>query len=170
MCEEMVARVDEQDKLLWMKLRSEFDWSEYIHRSVWLILLNEDGDICIGKRWKHKVHSPDLYSYIVSGFVWDESYDEAIQREVKEELWLDIRCIFMFRYFDKVVWKNAHRKCIYVAHVRNYTKIFNSETDKIVWLKIDDLKLSIISCPKKYTPWFKKWFQFFLDTWYIKNS
>ena len=90
--EEVFYWVDENDQELGSMTRAEaHSGSNKIHRSIHVLLFNEQGQILLQKRSKHKDKYPNLWCLSVGGHVtYGQSYKEAAQREAQEELGIEI--------------------------------------------------------------------------------
>lgn len=78
--------VDENDEILGTKPRHEVTSSDRC-RIVLLWVMNDRGEILLVRRAHSKKTFPGLWSYAVTGAVsHPETYDEAIIREMEEEL------------------------------------------------------------------------------------
>ena len=84
---EILNIVNEKDEVIGQKTREEIHKSKSWHRGVHAILLDKDSKILLQKRSAYKDKFPCCFDLSVSGHVdLNESYDEAIVRELKEEL------------------------------------------------------------------------------------
>ncbi|MCK5039631.1 MAG: NUDIX domain-containing protein [Candidatus Aenigmarchaeota archaeon] len=84
---EILYIVNEKDKVIGQKTREEIHKSDFWHRGVHVIILNKDNKILLQKRSASKDKFPCCFDLSVSGHVdLNESYDDAIKRELEEEL------------------------------------------------------------------------------------
>jgi len=85
----LIPVVNEQDEIIGYKERSEIQ-KEDIYRVTALWITNNKGEILIAQRAFTKRNNPGTRWPAVSGTVekW-ESYDENIEKEMYEELWLE---------------------------------------------------------------------------------
>lgn len=90
--DELMDLVDENDVVIGQKLRSEIYAEEiYNFRVVNAFVINQKGELWIPRRSAHKRRYPSCLDLGVGGHVESgESYDQALAREVKEELNLDV--------------------------------------------------------------------------------
>jgi isopentenyldiphosphate isomerase len=151
----MIYEVDEEDNLLGMREREEFYSGNYIHRASQLILLNAENKMLIQKRAPCKVWYPNRYTYSVSGTVRDESYETCLEREMLEEIGIQVT----FRRLFKL-------PCIYGAgrafhtvfmgrcseEIENLIVLDPEETASIRWVSLDELHAAIKTNPEIYTP------------------
>ena len=158
-----IMQVDEEDNIIGMRDIKDFSNSDLIHRSVHLILLNDRDEMLICRRAKTKRWYPDLYSYSVSGTVEDEPYFEAMQREMKEEIGLELPFarLFKYKYFDKKA-DNAWR-VVYISRSNKKPKIDKKEVDEYQWIGLDELANELKNNPTKYTPPFLAGMKLFFE-------
>ncbi|MGV8161793.1 MAG: hypothetical protein ACP5N2_00495 [Candidatus Nanoarchaeia archaeon] len=71
--EEQIREVDENDKFVRFRSRSDFYNGDYIHRGSQLILKNSKGQILLQKRAKNKKWFPNLWGLSASGTVSKET-------------------------------------------------------------------------------------------------
>ena len=84
---EILAIVNEKDEVIGQKTREEIHKSDFWHRGVHAIISDKNNKILLQKRSASKDKFPCCFDLSVSGHVdLNESYDEAIVRELKEEL------------------------------------------------------------------------------------
>ena len=93
MKDELLDLVDEQDQVVGTIYRSQAHAENKLAslRAVWLLIKNKDGKFWIPKRSATKESSPNaLDGSTVGQVACGESYEQAMIREVAEELNLDI--------------------------------------------------------------------------------
>ena len=79
--------VDEDDRVLDSRPRSECLDEGLLHRAITIFITNSEGEIFIQKRARHVRFYPSLWGPSVGGHVsTGESYSLAANRELKEEL------------------------------------------------------------------------------------
>ncbi len=84
---ERFAVVDAQDQVVGEAPRREVHGNNLLHRAVHLFLFNRQGELFLQKRSPWKDRHPLLWDSSAAGHVdAGEDYDEAAQRELKEEL------------------------------------------------------------------------------------
>ena len=151
MKKERNIEVDENNKIIGLRPRSEFQTGKFIHRSSHLLLENSEGKILLQKRSSNRVWSPNLYTYSVSAGVMNESYKKCIEREMKEEIGISIsvKLLFVYKYFDDND-KSFHA----LFYGKSDEKITPDEEEiaEIKWFSKVDLKKDIIKNPKQYAP------------------
>ncbi len=93
---ELFVVVDRNDNVLDYKPRSVCNSDKtLIHRAVELLILNSKGQVLLQKRSMSKDTRPGWWSTSVGGHVGKgESYEDAMQREIQEELGIEIPFTF----------------------------------------------------------------------------
>lgn len=102
--EEYLYVVDENDEVLGRAARSKCHQEGFIHRSVYVIVINGREEIFLQKRSMRKELYPGYYACSVTGHVeYGESYEEAAKREMREELGIEapLKEICKFKCFSE---------------------------------------------------------------------
>jgi 8-oxo-dGTP pyrophosphatase MutT (NUDIX family) len=90
MAEELVDIVDDDDNVVATATRAEMRARRLQHRSVGIAVLSGDGHLLIHKRSETKDIWPGWWDIAAGGVVSSgETYEEAAQRELAEELGID---------------------------------------------------------------------------------
>lgn len=146
--------VDENDTIVGYKERkSDIDPQQEYYRVSALRLTNTRGEILIAQRSLKKSHSPGKRWPAVAGTVEkDESYEDNMIKEMREELWLvDIPIIA-----GKKVKRESSRKYFVQWFMATTDKDISEFTiekpavEAIKWISIDDLKKDIEKNPDNY--------------------
>jgi isopentenyldiphosphate isomerase len=88
--EETGILVDEDDQITGTAPRSHIRRQNLLHRGVAILVRNPAGGIYVHRRTPVKDVFPDMYDMVVGGMVSaGESYEEAAQRELAEELGIE---------------------------------------------------------------------------------
>ena len=98
--DELFIVVDRDDNILGYKTRYECHHDKsLIHRSIGLLIFDKNGRVLLQQRSLSKDTRPGYWSDSVGGHVMrGESYEEAGQREMKEELGIDISVKFQSKF------------------------------------------------------------------------
>lgn len=84
---ELVAWVDEQDRLLGCLPRAQLCRDRLIGRGTFILLFNSQGELCVHKRTQSKALYPGYWDVAAGGMVaCNESYEQSAERELAEEL------------------------------------------------------------------------------------
>ena len=85
--EEIFDVVDDQDRVIGQRARSEVHRLGLLHRSVHVLVFNALGQMFLQKRSMHKDENPGVWDASISGHLDSgESYDQCAIRESREEL------------------------------------------------------------------------------------
>jgi isopentenyldiphosphate isomerase len=100
--DEMIDIVDENDKVVDIKPKSEVREKVLTHRGVDILLLNSRNEIFVHQRALTKMTYPGYWSLFAGGFVsHGEDYEQAALRELEEETGIKtdkLELIGNFRY------------------------------------------------------------------------
>ncbi|MCX8038714.1 MAG: NUDIX domain-containing protein [Candidatus Sumerlaeia bacterium] len=88
-CDELIAVVDGQDRVVGAEPRATVHAQHLLHRSVHILVFNPRGDVLVQLRGRNKDSYPLHWDVSVGGHVGpDEDYETAARRELAEELGL----------------------------------------------------------------------------------
>ncbi len=138
---ELFYLVDDTDRVLGSVSRLEAHQSQTIkHRSVFILVFNDENELLLQKRSQSKDTFLGFWTVSASGHVtYGQSYDEAAQRELKEEIGLEINL------------EPLHKT--YVSEEREFCFIYQGkflddkeiefdreEIEKVKWISKDNLR------------------------------
>lgn len=84
---ELLAIVDEHDRVIGSKTRREIHHEGLRHRAVHILVFDYSGHVCLQKRSLNKDINPGAWDTSAAGHVdFGESYESAAVRELREEL------------------------------------------------------------------------------------
>jgi 16S rRNA (adenine1518-N6/adenine1519-N6)-dimethyltransferase len=90
--------VDENDEIQGYASRSEVHGNNLRHRAVHILIFNQVGDVYLQQRSRWKDRHPLKWDSSAAGHVSaGENYDQTAQRELKEELGVDVSLERIFR-------------------------------------------------------------------------
>ncbi len=149
--DELNIEVDKNNKEIGLRPMKDFQTGKFIHRSAHLLLFNTEGNVLICKRSPNKRWYPNLYTYSVSGTVANETYEECIKKEMKEELGISIpvKLVFVYPYFDELD-KSFH--ALFSGMSDKKLTPDKLEISELKWMKLDELKKDMKRNSKKYVP------------------
>jgi len=85
--------VDCEDQVIGCRTRAEVHRENLLHRSVHVIVMNDEGQVFLQHRAPHRDNNPDLWDTSVAGHLQTgEDYDQAMVREVAEEIGVMVEC------------------------------------------------------------------------------
>lgn len=138
--EEYFYVVDEDDNIIGKAPRSECHKRRLIHRSVYIVVLNDKGEIFLQRRSLNKDLYPGYYACSVSGHVeYGESYEEAARREMLEELGIEapLKEICKFKCFSEI---EREISVLYVSHHNGPFKLNSKEISGGEFVSLEEIK------------------------------
>ena len=162
---EQNIEVDEINNVIGLRPREDFYTGKYIHRSVGLILFNSQNQILLQKRVPTKIWYPNLYTFSVAGTVANESYEECMKKEMREEIGLEIQVakLFVFSFFDQLD-KAFH--AIFTGKSDEKIRFDEREATSVKWIDAEELKNDIEKNPNIYTPPTRKGLGIYFNDFY----
>lgn len=148
--EEMFYVVDEDDNVVGYAPRSECHDKGLIHRSVYVIVINDRGEIFIQKRSLKKDLYPGYYACSASGHVeYGESYEEAARRELLEELGIEapLKEICKFKCFSDV---EREISALFICRHNGPFRLNSEEVSGGEFISIEDLERIIETGERKF--------------------
>jgi isopentenyl-diphosphate delta-isomerase len=89
--DEIFDVVDEMDRVIGKKPRSEVHRLGLMHRATHVLVFNSEGQVFLQKRSMKKDRQPGVWDSSASGHVDSgESYDACVVRELREEIGLEV--------------------------------------------------------------------------------
>ncbi len=150
MIDDLIIEVDENNNQIGLRSRREFYEGKHIHRGVHLMLFNSKNEIAIMKRSSNKRWYPNLYTFTVSGTVDNETNEKCIEREIKEEIGLDIKPIELFTFRHKDNYDDAFATLYFASSDKDLIPD-KEEISQVDWVSLVWLKEDIKNNPVKYT-------------------
>jgi isopentenyl-diphosphate delta-isomerase type 1 len=132
--------VDEDDNIKGKASREECHKKGLIHRSVMFFVFNEEGKILVTKRTQKKDFFPGYWSMVLGGHVHSgESHDEAVVREMEEELGLKAKPFFIDTFKKRIPEEKENVK-VYGIIAKDKITLNNDELEKGDFLGLDELE------------------------------
>ena len=136
---ELVIVVNENDQVIDHLPRKEAHDKKLLHRTISVLVFNDQSQVMLQKRSVKKDSNPGKWSNATGGHVGqDETYDQAAQREIMEELKLSEKPEFV----KKMIIKDpAHTTMTQLYTIKSNGPFeFNpEETDEIKFFTKQDL-------------------------------
>lgn len=140
MKEEAFDVVDENDEVVGQASRKECHEKGVIHRSVMFFVFDEEGRVLVTKRTGSKDFFPGYWSIVLGGHVNSgEIYEDAVLREVKEELGIEAKPIFL-KSFKKRIPEEKENVKVYSFVARGPIKLSMEELERGEFLQMDELE------------------------------
>lgn len=158
-----VVLVDENDKVLGFKEK----WTTHkipvpLHRAISLVIFSKDKKrMLITKRVYDKPTWGGFWTNAVCTNVYpNESYQEAADRRIFEELGFKTKLKEIFRFIYKAdmpngIWGEHELDAVFTGMYQGDIYPNSDEVEGYEWLTLEDLKKDLKKNPNKYTPWFK---------------
>ncbi len=153
--------VDQKDKIIGFESKEKCHHGNGIlHRAFSIFIFNDKKQLLIQQRSKFKKLWPLYWSNTCCSHPsLNESYKEAAERRLKEEMGINCRLKFLYKFQYKTKYKN-------IGSESEICNVFTGKSnDKIIpnpeevadykWVDLSELKKDINKNPGKYTPWFK---------------
>lgn len=157
---EHVILVNDNDEPVGTMEKMEAHRTGKLHRAFSVILLNEAGQILLQKRSSSKYHSAGLWTNTCCSHPRPgEATDEAVQRRLWEELGIDFKPVFVYKFKYRIHLTESlieHEiDSVYSGIYPGTMRVNPEEVEDWKFVKPDDLLLDIHENPDQYTHWFK---------------
>jgi isopentenyldiphosphate isomerase len=154
---ELVDIVNEKDEIIGQDLRTNKIKKGFIFRVAAAFLVDSNGKLIITKRSKQKDIDPGLYDLAaVGGVLAGESYKQAIERELQEEL--SISC--ELKMLDKFYWEIRRKEgffktfcAVFLGKTDQVPKL-NDEVSEFKKIRLAEIKKEIKDHPEEFCPGF----------------
>ncbi|MGB8468323.1 MAG: NUDIX domain-containing protein [Candidatus Babeliales bacterium] len=145
--DELLDIVDENDRVIGQKYRSEVRQQRLSNfRLINVFLMNEKKELWIPRRAPHKKLFPLCLGSSVGGHVTSgESYDQAFEREVREELNLELADLD-YKFVTKLTPQQHNISAymhIYIVNTNVSPKYNKDDFVEASWMTITDLQAKI---------------------------
>lgn len=140
---ESLDLVDKNDNVIGKATREECHKKGLLHRVVIALVLNKDYKIFVSKRSKNKYYCPGHWAIPIGGHVEsEETYEDALKRELDEELGIVEEPIELGKYTDKSDYDKEIRKVFYVITDKKI-KLNKFESEKGSFITFEELEEKI---------------------------
>ena len=168
MIEEHVILVNDKDEHIGTMPKLEAHEKALLHRAFSVFIFNDQNELMLQQRAKHKYHSPLLWTNTCCSHQRvGESNLEAGKRRLMEEMGfvVDLKETISFIYkapFDNGLTEHEFDH-IMVGHSNDEPIINPNEVENWKWMPLEAVKGDIESHPETYTEWFKIIFDKFYE-------
>ncbi len=158
--EEQVVLVSEKDEILGVMDKMQAHENGILHRAFSVFLFNDNGEMLLQKRAAGKYHSPNQWTNAVCSHPrLEETYLEAAERRLKEELGIETPLTYRFNFLYKAdVGQNLWEHELDHVFTGNFEGAFNlnqDEVSEVRYISIDELDKEMSANPENFTEWFK---------------
>lgn len=126
-----------------------------LHYEVFCMILNDKKEVLLQKRSPNKKHNPNIYGITAGHVSLDETFKEAMMRELKEELSLDVVENDLKEYAPKRVKireKNSNVSFYYYIICNKKAEDFiiqKDELSEVRWFKVEEIVDMIKNCDSR---------------------
>jgi isopentenyl-diphosphate delta-isomerase len=168
MIEEHVILVNDKDEQIGTMPKLEAHEKALLHRAFSVFIFNDQNELMLQQRAKHKYHSPLLWTNTCCSHQRvGESNLEAGKRRLIEEMGfvVDLKETTSFIYkapFDNGLTEHEFDH-IMVGHSNDEPIINPNEVENWKWMPLEAVRGDIEAHPETYTEWFKIIFDKFYE-------
>lgn len=158
--EEMVVLITPEDEVLGLMEKQQAHVNGLLHRAFSVFLFNEKGEMLLQKRAAEKYHSPNQWTNAVCSHPRiEESYLQAAQRRLKEELGISTELTEKFHFLYKALvgeklWEHELDH-VFIGTYEGGFQLNPSEVSEIRYLSMEELNKELAAHPEHFTEWFK---------------
>ena len=158
--EEQVVLVSEMDEILGVMDKMQAHENGILHRAFSVFLFNDKGEMLLQKRAADKYHSPNQWTNAVCSHPrMGETYMEAAQRRLKEELGIETPITYRFNFLYKAdvgqnLWEHELDH-VFTGNFEGEFKLNEEEVSEVRYISIDELDKEMSANPENFTEWFK---------------
>ena len=158
--EEQVVLVSEKDEILGVMDKMQAHENGILHRAFSVFLFNDKGEMLLQKRAAGKYHSPNQWTNAVCSHPrLDETYLEAAERRLKEELGIETPLTYRFNFLYKAdvgqnLWEHELDH-VFTGNFEGEFKLNEEEVSEVRYISIDELDKEMSANPENFTQWFK---------------
>ncbi|TXE16671.1 isopentenyl-diphosphate Delta-isomerase [Psychroserpens burtonensis] len=168
MIEEQVILVNDKDEQIGTMPKLEAHEKALLHRAFSIFIFNDQNELMVQQRAKHKYHSPLLWTNTCCSHQRvGESNLQAGKRRLMEEMGfaVDLKETISFIYkapFDNGLTEHEFDH-VMVGHFNSEPSINPEEVEAWKWMTLEAVKIDIELNPELYTEWFKIIFDKFYE-------
>lgn len=143
MAAEMLDVVNEEDRPQFRASRERVHREYLIHRSVMFFIFDSEGRVFVNRRSQRKEIYPGYWSIAFGGHVLaGESYDGAVQRELREETGLDA-VPFLVTSFKKRTADERENVRVYGAVATGDLALYAEEIEQGQFMTLAEMNASL---------------------------
>ncbi|WP_062053389.1 isopentenyl-diphosphate Delta-isomerase [Aquimarina longa] len=164
--EEKVILVNENDEKIGLMPKLEAHQKAVLHRAFSVFVINNNNELMLQQRARHKYHSPELWTNTCCSHQRDgEGNVEAGMRRLQEEMGFvtSLKEVISFIYkapFDNGLTEHEYDHVL-IGTYEEAPVINPEEVSDWKWMHIEAVKEDISKHPEIYTAWFKIIFEKF---------
>ncbi len=154
MSDHLVDIVNEKDEVIGQDLKSHKKTKWFISRAVAIFLVRSNGKFLLYKRAAHKEDAPNVFDIIAGNILQWESYANAAQREVQEEVNIVCPLQLLETFYQEANFNGSIRKifCGLFVGVTDDEMQLNDELVEIKEMSFEKLEEQIDLHPEDFSP------------------
>lgn len=159
--DENLIVVDKLDNILGYKSKLDCHAGDgVLHRAFSIFIFNDKNELLLHRRSRQKQLWPMYWTNSCCSHPRKgESYDDAAQRRLFEELGIDTRLHYLYKFDYRAVYdKNGSENevcAVYIGRHNGPANVNQNEIAEWKFVNPEELSEAIQSQPDLYTPWFK---------------
>lgn len=174
MTEEYVILVNENDEQIGTMPKMEAHEKAILHRAFSIFIFNDNNELMLQQRAKHKYHSPLLWTNTCCSHQRvGESNIQAGKRRLMEEMGFQVDLKETISFIYKAPFDNGLTEHeldhIMIGHFNEEPTINPDEVESWKWMSLEAVKVDLELRPEFYTEWFKIIFDKFYEHINITN-
>lgn len=169
--DEPLILVDEHDNEIGYRSKSDCHSGRgTLHRAFSIFLFDRAGRVLLQQRAASKPLWPLYWSNSCCSHPRrGENMEEATRRRVVEELGVDARLEFLYKFIYQADFGDAgaeHELCyVYVGTAEGEVRVHPDEIADWRWVEPGEIDRELAAHPERFTPWFKLEWQALMDRW-----
>lgn len=157
---EQLILVDEHDDELGYLDKLSVHKTGLLHRAFSVFIFNTKGELLLQQRALEKYHSPGIWSNTCCSHpLKNESMDETISRRMQEEMGMQCKTVFKFKFIYRNEFENGLTEHeldhVYFAESDHLPIPNPSEVMDWKYINLEDLSKEIDQNPAKFSAWLK---------------
>jgi isopentenyldiphosphate isomerase len=139
--EEVFDRVNENDEVIGSATRKEAHSKGHIHRSVLFYVFDTEGRVFVNQRSDDKEFYPGYWSIVFGGHVHaGETYEQAVEREAKEEAGITQKPSFMTAFKKRFNKKDKENVRVYAFMTDGKLTVDPAEIKQGIFMTMTELE------------------------------
>ena len=159
---EEVVLVNENDEVLGYEEKISAHEKGLLHRAISVLIFNKNNELLIQQRASSKYHWAHVWANSCCSHPRkNESYLDAAERRVYEELGINVSLVekfkFIYKAYDAASGLIEHElDAVFFGTFDGDIPLNLEEVQAVEWKSIEDINEEIRQTPEKYAFWFKE--------------
>lgn len=156
----MVILVNEKDRATGRMEKMEAHRKALLHRAFSVLIFNSNGEMLLQQRALDKYHSPGLWANTCCSHPYPgEKAKEGALRRLKEEMGMEGRLTFLFKFIYKAPFENGLTEHeidhVFMGVSDRLPEINPSEVAAYRYMTLEEIRNDMRKNPRLYTVWFR---------------